>query len=733
MDFQKIADLKGKINKASIRKKSFRAVQFITKAGMYLLPWRTPEIMRGAGSSRKLPVAVSRKNLKKPLIVTGMTVSKAGLMEGMLETAESFRLSGVIFDKVTPNPTDEEVEAGAAMFRENGCDCIIAFGGGSDIDCAKAIGAKIARPEKSVRQLQGALKILRPIPVLFVVPTTAGSGSETTISAVITENATRRKAAITDPVLMPKYVVLDPELTVSLPPQQTAASGMDALCHAVEAYINGTYNTKTERQMAVRTVKLIHGNLIKAYENGSDLEARQKLQEAAFCSGRAFARGGLGYACAMARPLSGLYGVSHGYASAILLPHVLRSYGAAAEKSLAELYDACGLAADNPAADSPAADSGNENGMHEKAEAFIRWIGQLNEKLGIPGYPDMIRPEDMDRIAEWTEEEIGMFSPVPVIRDRNELKELIGSIIPGCVKPEEDAKPEEDVKSESTELDTAEHSSEEECPSGAEHPSEADQPMIFDTHAHYDDEQFDSDRDELLGQMQAGGIGMIVNAGSTLESWDKIRKLTEDYPFVYGAIGIHPDDAGKLTEEDMERMKGLLDLPKIVAVGEIGLDYHWNKSGHDIQKKWFIRQLEIAREKEMPVIIHSREAGADTMEIMKEHASGMRAVIHCYSYSPEMAEEYVKMGYYIGVGGVVTFKNAKKLINVVKRIPLTSIVLETDCPYLAPTPYRGKRNSSLYLPHIAEKIAELKNVTAEEVVRQTTLNSRTLYGLNQPE
>ena len=257
--------------------------------------------------------------------------------------------------------------------------------------------------------------------------------------------------------------------------------------------------------------------------------------------------------------------------------------------------------------------------------------------------------------------------------------------------------------------------------------------MIFDTHAHYDDEQFDSDRDELLGQMQAGGIGMIVNAGSTLESWDKIRKLTEDYPFVYGAIGIHPDDAGKLTEEDMERMKGLLDLPKIVAVGEIGLDYHWNKSGHDIQKKWFIRQLEIAREKEMPVIIHSREAGADTMEIMKEHASGMRAVIHCYSYSPEMAEEYVKMGYYIGVGGVVTFKNAKKLINVVKRIPLTSIVLETDCPYLAPTPYRGKRNSSLYLPHIAEKIAELKNVTAEEVVRQTTLNSRTLYGLNQPE
>lgn len=257
--------------------------------------------------------------------------------------------------------------------------------------------------------------------------------------------------------------------------------------------------------------------------------------------------------------------------------------------------------------------------------------------------------------------------------------------------------------------------------------------MIIDTHAHYDDEKFDADRAALLGQMQGSGIGLIVNAGSTLESWDRIVKLTEEYPFVYGAIGIHPDEAGTLTERDMERMKTLLDLPKIVAAGEIGLDYYWDKSGHDIQKRWFIRQLEIAREKDMPVIIHSREAAADTMEIMKEYAAGMRAVIHCYSYSPEMAEAYVKMGYYIGIGGVVTFKNAKKLKNVVERIPLTSIVLETDCPYLAPVPYRGKRNCSLYLPYVAEQIAELKNVSAEEVVRQTEINSRKLYGLPEAE
>ena len=253
--------------------------------------------------------------------------------------------------------------------------------------------------------------------------------------------------------------------------------------------------------------------------------------------------------------------------------------------------------------------------------------------------------------------------------------------------------------------------------------------MIIDTHAHYDDKQFDTDRDELLKQMESSGIGLIVNAGSTLESWEKIRKLTEEYPFMYGAVGIHPDDAGTLTEEHMDRMEQLLELEKIVAVGEIGLDYYWDKESHDVQKKWFIRQLETARSKDMPVIIHSREAAADTMEIMRKYAEGMRAVIHCYSYSAEMAREYVKMGYYIGIGGVVTFKNAKKLKSVVEAIPLTSVVLETDCPYLAPEPFRGKRNSSLYLPYVVRKVAELKGVSEEEVIRQTEENSRILYNL----
>lgn len=257
--------------------------------------------------------------------------------------------------------------------------------------------------------------------------------------------------------------------------------------------------------------------------------------------------------------------------------------------------------------------------------------------------------------------------------------------------------------------------------------------MIIDTHAHYDDEQFDEDRESLLAKMKNAGIGIIVNAGSTISSWEKIRKLTKEYPFIYGAVGVHPDEAGTLNEEQMARMSVFLDEEKIVALGEIGLDYYWDKESRDLQKKWFIRQLDLAREKNMPVIIHSREAAADTMETMKRHAAGMKAVIHCYSYSAEMAKEYVKMGYYIGVGGVVTFKNAKKLKETVQEIPLSSIVLETDCPYLAPVPYRGKRNCSLYLSYVAEEIAKLKGISAEEVVRQTEINSRDLYNLQRAE
>ena len=255
--------------------------------------------------------------------------------------------------------------------------------------------------------------------------------------------------------------------------------------------------------------------------------------------------------------------------------------------------------------------------------------------------------------------------------------------------------------------------------------------MIFDTHAHYDDRQFEEDRAELLDSMQENGVELIVDAGSDIASWDKIEQLTDRYPFIYGAIGVHPDEVGELNEEKMQQMERLLSGEKMIAVGEIGLDYYWDKEHRELQKKWFVRQLELARQLDLPVIIHSREAAADTMEIMKQHAKGLDGVIHCFSYSLEQAKEYVNMGFYLGIGGVVTFKNGKKLKEVVQEIPLESLVLETDSPYLAPVPHRGKRNSSLNLVYVAEEIAALKGISYEEVVRQTTENARKLYRLEK--
>lgn len=253
--------------------------------------------------------------------------------------------------------------------------------------------------------------------------------------------------------------------------------------------------------------------------------------------------------------------------------------------------------------------------------------------------------------------------------------------------------------------------------------------MIFDTHAHYDDKQFDIDREELLKSMLEQGVGTIVDASATVESWQRVLKLTEEYPFIYGMIGVHPDEVGDLNEERFAEMETLLHREKIVAVGEIGLDYYWDHESHDVQKHWFIRQLELARKLNLPVNIHSREAAADTMDILKEYGQGMKGIIHCYSYSKDMAEEYVKMGYLIGIGGVVTFKNGRKLKEVVETIPIEHIVLETDCPYLSPEPNRGKRNVSYYLKYVANMIAQLKGLTPEEVIATTEKNAKEFYGI----
>ena len=253
--------------------------------------------------------------------------------------------------------------------------------------------------------------------------------------------------------------------------------------------------------------------------------------------------------------------------------------------------------------------------------------------------------------------------------------------------------------------------------------------MIFDTHAHYDDVQFDEDRHELLMSMKENGVGTIVNVSATYASCQKVVDMVQDYPFMYAAVGIHPDEVGSLNEESFARMKELFGRDKVVAVGEIGLDYYWDNESHDLQKQWFIRQLELAKELGLPVNIHSRDAAEDTFRIMKEHGKGLKGIIHCFSGSKELAAEYIKLGFHIGIGGVVTFKNGKKLKQVAETVPLTSIVLETDCPYLAPEPYRGKRNHSGYIRYVAEEIARLKDISFEEVVRQTEENARMIYGI----
>ena len=254
--------------------------------------------------------------------------------------------------------------------------------------------------------------------------------------------------------------------------------------------------------------------------------------------------------------------------------------------------------------------------------------------------------------------------------------------------------------------------------------------MIFDTHAHYDDEAFEEDREALLESLKDGGIGAVMNVAASLESCRTTLLLAGHYDWMYAALGVHPSGTAELDEAGLKWMEFQCSHEKVRAVGEIGLDYYWEEPEHSVQKIWFVRQLDLARKVKLPVIIHSRDAAKDTLDIMKaEKAGDMGGVIHCFSGSAEMAKEYVKMGYYIGIGGVVTFKNAKKLKQVVQEIPLESIVLETDCPYLAPVPYRGKRNSSLYLPYVAEEIAALKGAAAEDVVLQTEENARKLYGL----
>lgn len=390
-----------------------RMFQSILKIGNYFMGYHMPEYIEGPGKIKELGAFLNQKRINDVLVVTGNGMLRRGQVEPMLEGFKANNIRYFVQSYSTTDPSSADVEIGYKTYLENNCKSIVALGGGSRIDCAKAIAAKAVHPRKSVSQLQGLLKVHRPVPPLIAIPTTAGAGSETTVAAVITDSDTHRKAAINDPFLIPKYAVLDPELTLGLPPYTTAITGMDALVHAIEAYTNKTYNTKTENQLAKEAVKLIYDNILLAYEDGNNLKARQNMQLAAFYAGRAFTRGCVGYVHALGHTLGGLYGVSHGLAMAVLLPHVMRQYGDSAHRRLAELADICSIAGENE---------------EEKANAFIQWIEDTNTKMGLPNGFDMIQDKDVEQMITWALREAHPLYPVPQIWSRNDFRNLIKNV-----------------------------------------------------------------------------------------------------------------------------------------------------------------------------------------------------------------------------------------------------------------------------------------------------------------
>lgn len=390
-----------------------RAYQGVFKVGMYAIPWGMPQTLEGPGAVKTLPALIKERGNKKALIVTDKMLMSLGLLNNMLSAMDECGIEYVIYDGVQPNPTNINVGEGLALFKENNCDCMIAFGGGSPMDCCKGIGALAVKKNKEMGQLKGLFRVLRRIPTIYAVPTTAGTGSETTVAAVITDAETHHKYTVMDTCLMPKYAVLDPELTVGLPPKVTSTTGMDALCHAVESYTNKTYNSSLEKKLSEDAVRLIYNNLYKAYCDGSDLEARHNMQKAAFYAGRAFTRGCVGYVHAVGHTLGGLYGTPHGLAMSVILPHVLRQYGAAAHERLARLAEVCGMTGQNDA---------------EKAEKFISWIEELKEKMEIPVGLDVIKDEDIPQIIRWASKEANPLYPTPQYWYDHDFEKLIETI-----------------------------------------------------------------------------------------------------------------------------------------------------------------------------------------------------------------------------------------------------------------------------------------------------------------
>ncbi len=376
-----------------------RVFQLGFKVGSPVLPWRKPELISGPGSVSKLPAFIAAKGDKKVLVITGKTSWAKGRVKVLYDGLIAEGIEPIVYHDTVPNPTITNIEEAVKMYNENGCTAIIAFGGGSPQDCAKGVGARIARPNKTIPQMKGLFKVLKRIPTLYAIPTTAGSGSETTIAAVISNSETHEKYPVNDICLIPRYAVLDPLTTVSLPPHVTSTTGMDTLTHSVEAFI-GRSNTRETREMAIESVKLVFENLKKAYDDGQNIEARHNMQLASYYGGVAFTRAYVGYVHAIAHTLGGMYDVAHGLANAVILPHMLEYYGESCHKALAELADNVGI--------TEAGDS-----IATKANKFIAAIKELNASMEIPTTFTEIQEKDIPLMVKRAQSEGNPLYPVP--------------------------------------------------------------------------------------------------------------------------------------------------------------------------------------------------------------------------------------------------------------------------------------------------------------------------------
>ena len=396
----------------TLKKIYCRSYQFLFKLAIPLLPYRQPKILN---SMDEISNVIKENNCSHPLIVTGKSSVRLKLVENLENTLHNAELDCSVFSDTVPNPTTDNVNQAVKIYKENNCDCIIGLGGGSAMDCAKAIGAQIVLPNKPLSKMKGVLKIRKRLPLLIAIPTTAGTGSETTVASVIVDSQTRHKYAISDFCLIPDYAVLDEKLTVTLPSKLTATTGMDAFTHAIESYIGKSCTNETKK-LSEEAIKLIFENLPIAYNEPNNLQARKNMLIASYKAGCAFTVSYVGYVHAIAHSLGGKYDIGHGLANAVILPYVLNSYGDTITNKLAKLSHICNFCSETTS-------------NKEATKIFLEKLTQLERQLNIPTHIAELKQEDIETLAKQADKEANPLYPVPLLMDNKELKKIYKQLL----------------------------------------------------------------------------------------------------------------------------------------------------------------------------------------------------------------------------------------------------------------------------------------------------------------